>query len=587
MMRQVVTVACALLAAGGAMFGQTATNDAVSDFGAKYASLKPEQKALVDDWIRRFSATIQKQVDPEKAYDNLPVSLKTTFNAVTHALLSTQLTDKSGAKLGSAVQIIKKLDTVSGEVPGARGDKQFRIYVQIEAGALDILNKSQEFRQMGDNTVYHKGYPICYRSKPGVPSIQVSVTRDKTQADIDVDYRSSGFPKAIVNGHLSASNSDVRAGQNDETHNKRWAGLNNWWRSLLSLPRVAERHGSGFEETGRVPAEPAARSSMKPADAVFDMLNTWLVKRDVENVLSYFADEAFVCTDLESREKGDRGMAKFRLFMALQRANQRFGNLAQLRDISTAVPLEGSGAQSKFVQQSHQEQFALYNVREDAAERFKCVNRLDPSQISAKAAASKSFGKYYGAIFRLGRKDEAQQAILATLWTREVNTWKLISYDVDPVWDEYRAPDTRTAEPAGEPTVYTVAPAELIEAGTKFLETWLVKRDVDQALGYMSAKCTDCMKVNLSSDQPLPKTVEDALAQMKKAMRQITETIGAVKRLDEAVLAPQPNHADIKLVKHAKSKAFALVSIPDYMASALDCENRTVGESVTFKLPAG
>ena len=54
------------------MFGQNTPNGAAGDFGAKYASLKPEQKALVDDWIRRFSATIQKQVDPEKAYDNLP-----------------------------------------------------------------------------------------------------------------------------------------------------------------------------------------------------------------------------------------------------------------------------------------------------------------------------------------------------------------------------------------------------------------------------------------------------------------------------------------------------------------------------------
>jgi hypothetical protein len=91
-----VTLVCVLLTFGAALFAQSTPTEAASDFGAKYASLKPEQKALVDDWIRRFSATIRKQVDPQKAYDNLPVSWKTTFNAVTHALLSTQLTDKSG-----------------------------------------------------------------------------------------------------------------------------------------------------------------------------------------------------------------------------------------------------------------------------------------------------------------------------------------------------------------------------------------------------------------------------------------------------------------------------------------------------------
>ena len=245
MVWHVATVVCGLMTFGGGMYGQNTPKDATGDFGAKYASLKPEQKALVDDWIKRFSATIQKQVDPEKAYDNLPLSTKTTFNAVTHALLSTQLTDQSGGKLGSAIQIIDKLDTVHGEVPGARGDEQFRIYVQLKPGALDVLDKSREFRRMEDNTSYHKGYPICYRGKPAVPSIQVSATRDKTRADIDVDYRSSGFPKGLVNGHLSASNSDVRAGRNDEIHNNQWLGLNNWWRSLLSLPQAAERQSGG------------------------------------------------------------------------------------------------------------------------------------------------------------------------------------------------------------------------------------------------------------------------------------------------------------------------------------------------------
>ena len=56
------------------------------------------------------------------------------------------------------------------------------------------------------------------------------------------------------------------------------------------------------------------------------------------------------------------------------------------------------------MKQPHQGQFALYDVREDAAEQFKCANRLDATQVSPKAAASKAFGKYYGAVFRLGLK---------------------------------------------------------------------------------------------------------------------------------------------------------------------------------------
>ena len=502
MIRQVATVVCAVVTFLGAMYGQNTGNAAAGDFSANYASLKPEQKALVDDWIKRFSATMQKQVDPAEAYDNLPVSTKTTFNAVTHALLSTQLTDKSGRNLGSAIQIVDKLDTVHGELPGTRGDEQFRIYVQLKPGAMGILEKSQEFQRMQDNTTYHKGYPICYRSKPAVPSIQVSATQDETRADVDVDYKASGFPKGLVNGHLSVANSDVRAGQNDEIHNNRWQGLNPWWRSLLSLPLGGDGRSGGVAETGKVAAEPAARAGMKPADAVFDMLNTWLVKKDTENALSYFSRQSYACEGLERGEKVDYGMAKFKLLLAMRGANERFGNVGQLADISTAMPLETTGTRSKMVKQPHQGQFALYDVREDAAEQFKCANRLDATQISSKAAASKAFGKYYGAVFRLGLKGGAEQTTLATLWAREGKSWKLISYDVDPEWDEYRAPDTAKAAPEGAPPVYAAAPVELVGASTKFLETWLVKRNVDEALGYISTQCNDCVRLNRSADQP-------------------------------------------------------------------------------------
>jgi hypothetical protein len=68
-------------------------------------------------------------------------------------------------------------------------------------------------------------------------------------------------------------------------------------------------------------------------------------------------------------------------------------------------------------------------------------------------------------------------------------------------------------------------------------------------------------------------------------MQNVIEITGTVNRLDQATVTPQPNHADIKMVKHDNSRAFALVSIPDYMASALDCKARTVGEPVSFKAP--
>ena len=177
---------------------------------------------------------------------------------------------------------------------------------------------------------------------------------------------------------------------------------------------------------------------------------------------------------------------------------------------------------------------------------------------------------------------------LATLWMRDAKDfWRLISYDVDPVWDEYRVPNTATTAPPPAPIEYTTAPADLIGGVTKFLEAWLVKQDLNEASRYLSAKCAECLKLNRDAGHPEPKTAVDAQVELKNAMQSVLDTTGTVKALEEAIVAPLPNHEDIKLVKHAKSKAFALASIPDYMGDALDCAARTPGEPVNFKPATG
>src|SRR5262249_26128029 len=145
--------------------------------------------------------------------------------------------------------------------------------------------------------------------------------------------------KALVDGHLTASNSDVRAGNNYATHNNQWQGLNNWWRSLLSLPASIESSADKSKEGQSFPTEPRPAAHGGPAEAVHDLLNTWLVEKKPENILSYFADQSYSCAELEHGEKVDHGMARFRLLMAMQQANQRFGNPVHLEDISTAVSL--------------------------------------------------------------------------------------------------------------------------------------------------------------------------------------------------------------------------------------------------------
>jgi hypothetical protein len=77
-MRVCLVVFCIVAAATATGSAQETQGPAANDFGGTYESLKPEQKALVDDWMKRFGAVIHKQVDAQQAYNNLLLSTRTT-----------------------------------------------------------------------------------------------------------------------------------------------------------------------------------------------------------------------------------------------------------------------------------------------------------------------------------------------------------------------------------------------------------------------------------------------------------------------------------------------------------------------------
>ena len=552
--------------------------------GDKYTDLLPEQKLLVDDWFRRFVEIVKKPLSPQEGYDNLPISSKTTFSAVTHALIHTPLTDQYGATMGaSAITLIDRVDTVAGKIESAGSDQQFRIYVVLKSDALNMLAKSREFTRNGDNTTFHKGFPICYRSNNGIPSIQVSITRDGKRADIDVDYRSNKFPASFVNGHLTAANSDVRAGNNDERHNEHWSGLSSWWRGFLGLPLFDK----GSDSKDWPSQEPATKASAKPEVAVHDFLQSWLVNQQPIQSAAYFAESSFRCRELEDSQPADLGMAKFALLMGLKQVNQRIGKVAQLSDAIEGVRL--TGPRGKPIAQPYESAFALYDVREDLAEQMKCLNRIDPSNVSPKAVTSKKFGKYVGSVFKF-KVSGQQTETVAVVWAKQDGYWKIISYDIEPEYEKYRVPDTTSAASvaaaAVPPLTYVAGDKDLIRDAADFLNKWFVQGRAADAFQYLSSKAYPCVNLYLDDDTPAPGSPAAAGQLIQAGMTKAASNVGAVRKLDEAIAAPVVSHPDVRLVKHADSKAFVIASVPDNMAASAGCQSRKPGEVLYFQEPA-
>jgi hypothetical protein len=355
-------------------------------FGGAYSELDERRQQLIDNWVTRFAKVTGQSVSAPAFYDDvLSLSTKTTFDAVTQALMTTPLTDASGQTFGDGLTLIERVDTVKGEVLGASGDRQFRIYVRLTPDARQMLERSREFKRGMDNSVYHKGYPLNYREQGGTPSIQVSIALDGRQADVDVDYRASSFPVMLFNGHLGASNSDVRAGNNAERHAARWSGFQNWWRSFFGVGLARAPDSPDTVAALALPKMPrAGKKNIKTM--VPDFLQAWLVEGNIVAAMGYVSERAYACLAEDEPDPSafDRGLAPFQILVNLKAAHDALDKHDSLEGLITGVHLPIKGLREE--RHPHQAQFVLYNLPAPIAARFDCASRLTPGSPTSSSS---------------------------------------------------------------------------------------------------------------------------------------------------------------------------------------------------------
>ena len=544
-------------------------------FGGRYAGLEPRRQQLVQDWVGRFAAVTGQKVAVETFYDEtLTLSAKTTFDAVTHALLTTTLTDATGKRLGDALTLVERVDMVEGELSGAPGDRQFRIYVRLTPEARETLSRSREFKRGADNTIFHKGYPTNYRQQGGIPSIQVSIAVDNRQADIDVDYRSSGFPAAMFNGHLSASNSDVRAGNNVERHSGRWSGLENWWRSFFGgRGRTSPDDSAGERPTiSRIP-----RAGKGQIDAMAgDFLRAWLVEGDIAAAMGYVSNRAYACLAQDSDDPAsfDRGMAPFQLMLGMKATHDALAPRASLADVAAGV--RPPNPDLKIVTQAQHAQFVVFAVPDDVAVTFDCQSQLT---LRDDKPVTRAYGKYFGTTFYIrGRED----SLLVLLWAKEGDYWKIVSWRAGD--GERKIPAAPTPAVAA-PAVRVKADESLVLAARAFLDSWLVRKDYDGAFKYLAPDSYACFDLTRAADTPKASSPADAALKIREALERAGTSVGKVRTLDTVLSGVEPIHPLTRVMDHAASGTFALTSIPDALADAAECQAQLRGVELKEPIP--
>ena len=557
--RRIVPVLASVLIAATAL---GAAQQTPVQFGGDYAGLGPRRQRMIDNWVSRFNGMTGQNVDAATFYDSfVAFSTKSTFDAVTNALMTTPLTDASGTSLGDGLDLIERVDAVRGQIPGASGDRQFRMYVLLKDGSTAVLDRSQQFKRVRDNTVFHKGYPVNYRGQGGTPSIQISMALDHRHADIDVDYRSASLPASIFNGHLSAANSDVRVGNNYDRHSQRWSGLQSWWRSFLGVNLGSVPTDVPKDQPFLIPPQP--RAGAQTIDLmVGDFLKAWMIEGNISAAMGYVSDRAYAClaADADDPATFDRGMAPIELMARLKAAHDALGPHATLEGLTFGVRLTAPGL--RVVTQPNHPQYVIYSVPDDVAARFDCAKEVS----AASSNTARRYGNYFGSVFYVAG---AKGRTVALLWAKEKSYWKIVSWktDAEEEADKSPAPD-EIPTPA---IVRIPADPTLVQAATAFLEDWLVRKDYDRAFSNLSSESYACYNLYRSPGAPPAASEAEAAPLIRAGFERVGTEAGRVSRLDTIVTAADPTHPAIRLMQHGAARTFSLVSYADSVGRLASC----------------
>jgi len=537
------------------------------EFGKSYDTLRPEQKKLVDDYIGRYNQTKGSRIVAREAYDNARISVRTTFDAVTHALIQAKMTNTKGTSLGRAFDLVDAVDEILGEEADVGGDRQFRLYVYLKPEALETLSQSREFHRDRDNTVYHKGFPACFRLKDGPPSIQISISRNRRMADIDVDYRSSTFPKALFNGHLTASNSDVRAGDNLDRHDRRWSGLTGWWRELFGsfAGKESQAKDSSTVKRNDVPLNPPVKAEQGIDESAHDFLKSWVVDKHSNLAIAYFAKRSYPC--LEAIARRDRkpilpGMVRVRLRLSM---DTFAASLTPSKEVGEVFEPDTSWYPNlRDAKNAYASEFRLVSVPSGMGQDYECT------PISDEESSKKHKEKYFATVVR-GKQGDSRNKVMSLLWAEEGRYWKVVAIRIEDGSTASILPKTASktlSDQNTSPEDFTGDPNAVNDI-TDFYKSWLISRNPAEAAHYASERSYSCIGPASQAERKM-KPVDRIRIGLERPLAKIPEG----KKLSEVMHGSRPVNELVRAVEHVNSEGFSIMAVPEQLADSFLCQGR-------------
>ena len=400
------------------------------------------------------------------------------------------------------------------------------------------------------------------------------MTRTGRRADIDVDYRSSSGPQALLNGHLTSANSDVRAGNNYEKHVDRWQGFENWWRQFFGLILGTSRES---QEPMPLSTEPMEQPKVKGTAeedllaSAQDFLDSWLVQKKPAAALAYLSPRSYAClADFQTGETVDDGLARLRILKHMQDADESYPDVTSLSDLLGGFPSYAKGARP--IVHPLGKVFSVEQLPDNLARELDCRARLRVNMAEELPDAGEQLGDYYMTLTKFV-KEPASGDVLSQIWTREEGYWKVVSWHVEhPI----RAPETivaakRATPPAPRASANSAEP-QLVEAAARMISAWLVERNYSEAMAFIEPEAYVCPDVGDES-------------KTRAFLQEVGDALPKHGHIAEAVHAVEHGHEHFEELRHTHSKEFTITRVSDDLAAMLHCRAGVPERSATSGKP--
>ena len=375
----------------------------------RYVELDAERQRIFDTYARAMNVKLGENLSPEERFRALSPSEQTTFDAITHALMHSTLTDDAGQPLGRALDLVAGVDRIAGEQAGT----------ERRSAVPDLRDAAAERARRAGAIARVRPEPREHGLPRGLSALVPSGRGRAERAVLDGRGRAaaptstSTIARARRRNRCSTAISRRRIrmcgpGDNAQRHERRWSGFANWWSDVFGAVRFGDQRDEAAGPFGGAPTRPpspvppnrpANASIPDIADAVQEFLTDWLIRRNYQEAAAFFAPDVLpLRRRFDGHESQDLAGAPAagEPAAAGEDGEDQWGRPTSLTEaMNPVVPWSPA---VRIVKHAFEQDFTIVEAPTELGAQYEC-GATPPKKFVP--SATPQYGTYYGALLQV------------------------------------------------------------------------------------------------------------------------------------------------------------------------------------------